>query len=112
MLARARSPCDAELVESLGNESLLHFSTDARTVRNRSGVFTADPGVNTLPGTSRARLRPKASRASIRASGSLSATALALAVDVDRLHFFDAETGDTIGAAGALPVVSLRTGQT
>ena len=36
----------AELVESLGNESLLHFSTDARTVRNRSGVFTADPGIH------------------------------------------------------------------
>ncbi|HEX5583041.1 sn-glycerol-3-phosphate ABC transporter ATP-binding protein UgpC, partial [Gaiella sp.] len=34
---------DVELVESLGNESLVHFSTDARTVRNRAGVWTADP---------------------------------------------------------------------
>ena len=33
----------AELVESLGNESLVHFSTDARKVRNHRGVFTAEP---------------------------------------------------------------------
>jgi ABC-type sugar transport system ATPase subunit len=102
----------AELVESLGNESLLHFSTDARTVRNRSGVFTADPGVQhasgDIAGASAtegvARLDPRV-RIAV-------GDHLALAVDVDRLHFFDAETGDTIGSAGALPVVSLRTGQT
>jgi multiple sugar transport system ATP-binding protein len=102
----------AELVESLGNESLLHFSTDARTVRNRSGVFTADPGVQhasgDIAGASAtegvARLDPRF----VIAVGDQ----LALAVDVDRLHFFDAETGDTIGAPGASSVGSLRAGQT
>jgi multiple sugar transport system ATP-binding protein len=102
----------AELVESLGNESLLHFSTDARTVRNRSGVFTADPGVQQASGDIAgasategvARLDP---RVRIAVGDHLD-----LAVDVDRLHFFDAGTGDTIGAAGASPAVSLRAGQT
>jgi multiple sugar transport system ATP-binding protein len=87
----------AELVESLGNESLLHFSTDARTVRNRGGVFTADPGVQHASGDiagasateSVARIDPRV-RISV-------GDRLALAVDVDRLHFFDAQTGDTIG---------------
>jgi multiple sugar transport system ATP-binding protein len=101
----------AELVESLGNESLLHFSTDARTVRNRSGVFTADPGIQhasgDIAGASAtegvARLDPR-----VRI---VVGDHLALAVDVDRLHFFDAETGNTIGAARASPVVSLRASQ-
>jgi len=101
----------AELVESLGNESLLHFSTDARTVRNRSGVFTADPGVQhasgDIAGASAtegvARLDP---RVRIAVGDRVD-----LAVDVDRLHFFDAETGDTIGAAGASPVPPLPASQ-
>jgi multiple sugar transport system ATP-binding protein len=90
----------AELVESLGNESLLHFSTDARTVRNRGGVFTADPGVQhasgDIAGASAtegvARLDPRV-RVAV-------GDHLALAVDVDGLHFFDAETGDATGGQG------------
>ena len=83
----------AELVEALGNESLVHFSTDARMVRNRGGVFTADADV-TRPGISPVRRRPRASRASIRVCRITVGDRLALAVDVDRLHFFDAETGE------------------
>ena len=96
----------AELVESLGNESLVHFSTDARTVRNRGGVFTADPadasgdiaGASATEGVARVDPRVRV------ADGDR----LTLAVDVDRLHFFDAETGDAIRAADASPVVPLR----
>jgi multiple sugar transport system ATP-binding protein len=90
-----------ELVEALGNESLIHFSTDARTVRSRGDAETSDP-------------------AEVRASGDIAgATAaegvarvdprvrvnvgerIALAVDVRLLHFFDAETGHAIGATVA-----------
>jgi multiple sugar transport system ATP-binding protein len=99
-----------ELVEALGNESLLHFSTDARTVRNRGGVFTADADAHASGGIageaateSVARIDP---RVQIAAGDQVT-----LAVDVDRLHFFDAESGDAIRAAGASPVVPLRTGQ-
>jgi multiple sugar transport system ATP-binding protein len=109
-VARERTlSVQAELVEALGNESLLHFSTDARMVRNRGGVFTADPGVQHVSGDIAgasategvARLDP-----GIRIAVG---DHLALAVDVDRLHFFDAETGDTVGAAGASQVAALPT---
>jgi multiple sugar transport system ATP-binding protein len=98
----------AELVEALGNESLLHFSTDARTVRNRGGVFTADAdasgdiaGAAATEGV--ARIDPRA----LIAVGDQ----ITLAVNVDRLHFFDAKSGDAIRAVGASPVVPLRAGQ-
>jgi len=87
-----------ELVEALGNESLVHFSTDARTVRDRGGVWTADPTVThasgDIAGASAAegvaRVDPRVPVAA--------GERVALAVDVRRLHFFDAETGDAIGA--------------
>ena len=98
-----------ELVEALGNESLVHFSTDARTVRNRGGVFTARcrtlsgeiAGASAAEGV--ARVDPRVRIAA--------GDRLALAVDVDRLHFFDAETGDAIRAADASPVAPLQAGQ-
>ena len=98
----------AELVESLGNESLVHFSTDARMVRNRGGVFTADADASgEIAGAAAtegiARIDPRVAVAV--------GDQLALAVDVDRLHFFDAETGDAIRAAGASPVVPLQAGR-
>src|SRR5262245_46508558 len=72
----------AELVEALGNESLLHFSTDARTVHNRGGVFTADADAQTsgdIAGASAtegvARIDP---RIAIAVGGQVT-----LAVDVD-----------------------------
>jgi multiple sugar transport system ATP-binding protein len=83
-----------ELVEALGNESLLHFSTDARRVRNRGGAWTADEaavqasgdiaGASAAEGVARVDPRVRV------AAGD----GVALAVDVGRLHFFDAETGD------------------
>jgi multiple sugar transport system ATP-binding protein len=87
-----------ELVEALGNESLVHFSTDARTVRDRGGAWTPDPTVThasgDIAGASAAegvaRVDPRVPVAA--------GDRVALAVDVRRLHFFDAETGDAIGA--------------
>jgi multiple sugar transport system ATP-binding protein len=89
-----------ELVEALGNESLVHFSTDARRVRNRGGAWTADAAAaqasGDIAGASAAegvaRVDPRVSVAA--------GERVALAVDVDRLHFFDAETGEAIGAPG------------
>jgi multiple sugar transport system ATP-binding protein len=97
----------AELVESLGNESLVHFSTDARKLRNHGGVFTAVAASGDIAGASAAegvaRVDPR-----VRVSDG---DHLTLAVDVDRLHFFDAETGDAIRATDGAPVVPLRAGQ-
>jgi multiple sugar transport system ATP-binding protein len=97
-----------ELVESLGNESLVHFSTDAKMVRDRGGVFTAEVGASgDIAGASAtegvARVDPRVRVAE--------GDRLTLAVDVDRLHFFDPETGDAIQAADASPTMPLRAGQ-
>jgi multiple sugar transport system ATP-binding protein len=85
-----------ELVESLGNESLIHFSTDARMVRSRGGVWTADAaeasgditGAAAAEGV--ARVDPRVAVAA--------GDRVALAVDVQRLHFFEADTGSAIQA--------------
>ncbi len=90
-----------ELVELLGNESLVHFSTDARMVRNRAGVWTADAtthgeiaGAVATEGV--ARVDP---RVPVAVGDRVS-----LAVDISRLSFFDAETGDAIaGPSAATP---------
>ena len=100
----------AELVELLGNESLLHFSTDARTVRNRGGVFTPDAGIHASGEIAGASATEGVARVDPRVRIAVG-DHLALAVDVDRLHFFDAETGDAIGAAGESRVVPLRADQ-
>jgi multiple sugar transport system ATP-binding protein len=97
-----------ELVESLGNESLVHFSTDARMVRNRGGVFTADADASgDIAGAAAtegiARIDPR-TRIAV-------GDQLMLAVDVDRLHFFDAETGEAIRAADPSRGVPLGAGQ-
>jgi multiple sugar transport system ATP-binding protein len=111
-VARQRTlSVQAELVESLGNESLLHFSTDARMVRNRSGVFTADPGIHASGDIAGASATEGVARLDPRVAIAVG-DRLDLAVDVDRLHVFDPETGETIGPAGSPAVVSVRTGQT
>jgi multiple sugar transport system ATP-binding protein len=100
----------AELVESLGNESLVHFSTDARKVRNRGGVWTADAEADASGGIAGATAAEGVARADPRiriADGDQ----VRLAVDVERLHFFDADTGDAIRAAGAAQAVPQQAGQ-
>jgi multiple sugar transport system ATP-binding protein len=96
---------DVQLVEVLGSEQLVHFHLDARRVREeaelRGQLNTAqDPSAASVAAESqgeivaataasgvarvdpRARIRPHASAV--------------LAVDVERLHFFDPATGTAI----------------
>jgi multiple sugar transport system ATP-binding protein len=88
-----------ELVEALGNESLIHFATDARLVRNRGGVWTADdPAVHASGDIAGASAAEGIARVDPRVPVE-AGDRVALAVDVARLHFFDIETGDAIGAA-------------
>jgi multiple sugar transport system ATP-binding protein len=99
-----------ELVEALGNESLVHFSTDARTVRNRGGAWTADPAATHASGDIASA---SAAEGVARVDPFVRVGAgerIALAVDVRRLHFFDAETGDAIGATGRPEVAQLEAG--
>jgi multiple sugar transport system ATP-binding protein len=91
---------EVEVVEALGNESLVHFTTDARTVRNKAGVWTADPaavgasgeiaGASAAEGVARVDPRVRV----------VPGQRVVFAVDVDRLHLFDAHTGDALPAAG------------
>ena len=74
-----------ELVEVLGNESLVHYSTDAKTVRNRAGAWTADATVQgEIAGASAAegvaRIDPRVPVAA--------GDRVTFAVDVSRLSFF------------------------
>jgi multiple sugar transport system ATP-binding protein len=100
----------AELIEALGNESLLHFSTDARTVHNRGGVFTADADAPTAGGIAGAAATESVARVDPQVRIAVG-DQVTLAVDVDRLHFFDAESGDAVRAVGASPDVPLRAGE-
>jgi multiple sugar transport system ATP-binding protein len=88
-----------ELVEALGNESLVHFSTDARRVRNRGGAWTPDAATQASGEIAGASAAEGVARVDpfVRVSAG---DRIALAVDVRRLHFFDAETGDAIEATG------------
>jgi multiple sugar transport system ATP-binding protein len=95
-----------ELVEALGNESLVHFATDARLVRNRGGVWTADdPAVNASGDIAGASAAEGIARVDPRVQVE-AGDRVALAVDVARLHFFDAETGEAIGASGRSEAVA------
>jgi multiple sugar transport system ATP-binding protein len=88
-----------ELVEALGNESLIHFATDARLVRSRGGVWTADdPAVHASGDIAGASAAEGIARVDPRVPVA-AGDRVALAVDVDRLHFFEPETGDAIGVA-------------
>jgi multiple sugar transport system ATP-binding protein len=84
-----------ELVEILGNESLVHYSTDARTVGNEAGAWAADATVKgeiagAVAAEGVARVDPRVPV--------VAGDRVTFAVDVGRMRFFDAETGDAIGA--------------
>jgi multiple sugar transport system ATP-binding protein len=96
---------DVQLVEVLGSEQLVHFHLDAPRVREEAelrGQLNAQPGLSTATvamesqgeivaatvASGVARVDP---RATIRAR-----TPAVLAVDVERLHFFDPATGTAI----------------
>lgn len=99
----------AELVESLGNESLLHFSTDARIVRSRGDVWTAAPDADPSGDIAAASSTEGVARVDPRVPLAVG-DRLALVVDVDRIHFFDAESGDAIRATDSSHVAPLRAG--
>jgi len=88
---------DVQLVEVLGSEKLVHFTIDARRVRDEaelSGHGAEGDGVTdgvtaTEAASGVARIEP---RARVRAHGRA-----VLTVDVQRLYFFDPETGLALG---------------
>ena len=79
-------------------------------MRNRGGVFTADADAHTSGEIAGAAATESVARVDPRVRIAVG-DQLTLAVDVDRLHFFDAESGDAIRAADASPVVPLQAGQ-
>jgi hypothetical protein len=88
---------DVHLVEVLGSEQLVHFTLDARRVRDEAELSGYGPEAGAGPdgvtatevASGVARVGP---RARVRAHGRAELT-----VDVERLHFFDPETGLAIG---------------
>jgi multiple sugar transport system ATP-binding protein len=89
-LPRIEVTCD--LVEYLGTEANLLFSVNARQARGA----LADEDEDADPNASRARLTARVGRA----SGAHPGSRVQLAVDVERLYFFDADTQLTIRAPG------------
>jgi multiple sugar transport system ATP-binding protein len=88
-----------ELLEALGNESLLHFSTDAKTVRG--GTWVPDAATRATGDVAGAAAAEGVARVdpSVRVADG---ERLSLTVDVDRLHFFDAGTGTALAAEAQL----------
>jgi multiple sugar transport system ATP-binding protein len=89
-LPRIEVTCD--VVEYLGTEANLLFSVNARQARGA----LAGEDENAAPNTNRARLTARVGRA----SGARPGGRVQLAVDVERLYFFDADTQLTIRAPG------------
>jgi multiple sugar transport system ATP-binding protein len=87
---------DVDYVEVLGSEQLVHFTIDARKVREETVPAGADQGEIVAASVAEgvARIDP---RSAIRARGRA-----IFGVDMERLHFFDPATGDAIATAGAL----------
>jgi multiple sugar transport system ATP-binding protein len=95
------------LVEALGNEQLLHFAIDARNYRDTTESLVAEDQdedvatriAGTPSGKGVARVDPR-----MRVTAGERIT---LAVDVDRLHFFDPRTGAALSSeASARPGVA------
>jgi multiple sugar transport system ATP-binding protein len=89
-LPRIEVTCD--VVEYLGTEANLLFSVNAR--RAKGALAGEDEDAD--PSASRARLTARVARA----SGARPGDRVRLAVDVERLYFFDADTQLTIRAPG------------
>ncbi len=85
---------EAELVEKLGAEALIHFTLDTPPVLTSD---TSDLALDTAPlDRSRAGFVARVSPRSKAEKGST----VTLAVDVSRLHVFDPETGVALGGPG------------
>ena len=98
-LPRIEVTCD--VVEYLGTEANLLFSVNARQARGALAGEDEDAD----PNASRARLTARVGRASgVRPGGRVQ-----LAVDVERLYFFDADTQLTIRAPGRQAAVLAST---
>jgi multiple sugar transport system ATP-binding protein len=95
---------DADYVEVLGSEQLVHFTIDARRVREDLDLpgqpGDADQGEIVAASVAEgvARIDP---RSVIRAR-----SRAVFAVDVERLHFFDPDTGAAIAGSRALGVTA------
>jgi multiple sugar transport system ATP-binding protein len=89
---------EVDYVEVLGSEQLVHFTIDAPRVRDESerpgAADDADQGEIVAASVSEgvARVDP---RSAIRSRGRT-----VFGVDVERLHFFDPDTGDAIAPPG------------
>jgi multiple sugar transport system ATP-binding protein len=83
---------DVDLVEPLGNEVLVHFSIDAPRVREESEAVGAADVDTGIAGASRAEGVARADPlAGVRAG-----TRTMFALQTSRLHFFDAETLESL----------------
>ncbi len=89
---------DVDLVEALGNEQLVHFAIDAENFRigttaqmaSESGSAVASRFAGTSAGKGVARIDPRV-RVGAREQ-------VALALDSERLHFFDPSTGAALSS--------------
>jgi multiple sugar transport system ATP-binding protein len=93
---RHRPRADVDYVEVLGSEQLVHFTIDARKVREETVPVGADQGEIVAASVAEgvARIDP---RSAIRTRGRA-----VFGVDMERLHFFDPAAGAAIAPAGAL----------
>jgi multiple sugar transport system ATP-binding protein len=93
--------CDVQLVEELGNELLVHFTSDMKLAYDEplGGVDEDEPAGSIASGTGVARVDP---RLSIR-----SGERITLAVDMAQIRFFDPQSGQALAtadvAAAAVP---------
>ena len=91
---------DVELVEALGNEQFVHFVTDATSFRDKTETWAAgDAPDDAAAGIAGAPNRTSVARLDPRVHV-VAGERIAFAVDVERLHFFDRETGAALGQSG------------
>jgi multiple sugar transport system ATP-binding protein len=87
---------DVELVEALGNELLVHFMTDAPAVRGEAQGWLETEAADGLAVRRAGAATPGVARVDPRISVA-SGERVRFAVDVDRLHFFDPDSGAALG---------------